>query len=273
MSAFAQAARVFLLVALCWSAAYADMSSAPPPVIVLAAATLPDNDFLAERKTGDIALPTIGVVKPEIDSPHPIELSPNEPFGSKASAALPADISEKWRDLQSRIDADEKALVVCRADESTCSPAAHRFLALVDLGRQRAVLARLRTVNRAVNLSIRPVSDLDQYGYPDYWASPLQTLGSGAGDCEDYAIVKYVALRDMGFDAADLRFVIVHDNMHQTEHAVIAVRDGQDWLILDNRTMAILSSGDVRHYQPLFSLDQQGTRAFASAAPNSVTDR
>src|SRR5690242_21740401 len=90
----------------------------------------------------------------------------------------------------------------------------------------------------------------ERYG-ADFWASPLQTLGSGAGDCEDYAIVKYVALRDMGFDPSNLRFVIVRDMARQTDHAVVTVRDGQDWLILDNRTMLILNAEDARQYQPL----------------------
>jgi predicted transglutaminase-like cysteine proteinase len=49
------------------------------------------------------------------------------------------------------------------------------------------------------------MNDCTQYGYADFWASPLQTLGSGAGDCEDYAIVKYVALRGLGILPDDLR--------------------------------------------------------------------
>jgi predicted transglutaminase-like cysteine proteinase len=133
--------------------------------------------------------------------------------------------------------------------------------------------AQLGWLNRAVNLAIRPVSDWTQYGYADYWASPLQTLGSGAGDCEDYAIVKYVALRELGFDADDLRFVVVRDDKHQVEHAIVAVRDGQEWLILDNRTMAILSARDDRQYVPLFALDQPNTLTFAAAAVDPVTDR
>jgi predicted transglutaminase-like cysteine proteinase len=76
----------------------------------------------------------------------------------------------------------------------------------------------------------------------------------------------------MGFDASDLRFVIVRDAARQTDHALVAVRDGQDWLILDNRNMLILNADDARQYQPLFSLNQQSIRAFASAA-DRVTDR
>jgi predicted transglutaminase-like cysteine proteinase len=45
------------------------------------------------------------------------------------------------------------------------------------------------------------VSDLAQYGVTELWASPLTTFAAGAGDCEDYAIAKYVALRQAGMAA------------------------------------------------------------------------
>jgi hypothetical protein len=53
----------------------------------------------------------------------------------------------------------------------------------------------------------------------------------------------------------------------------VAVRHEQRWLILDNRTMAILDADNVRDYRPLFALDQQGTRAVATAAVENVTNR
>ena len=269
MSAIAQLARVFLLVALCCSVAYADMYPSP---VVVAAANIPDAYLATENKTGDVAVSALGVVKPALGTFDQDKLEPAEPFGLPLSNALPVDMTAKWQELQIRILADEKIIAACRSDESACSQAARRFLSIVDFGREREGRARLGWVNRAVNLAIRPVSDMDQYGYPDFWASPLQTLGSRAGDCEDYAIVKYVALRDMGFDASDLRFVIVRDAARQTDHAVVAVRDGQDWLILDNRNMLILNADDARQYQPLFSLNQQSIRTFASAA-DRITDR
>jgi tetratricopeptide (TPR) repeat protein len=125
--------------------------------------------------------------------------------------------------------------------------------------------------NRGV--AVRPVSDWAQYGLADFWASPLQTLANGAGDCEDYAILKYVALRELGILPDDLRLVIVQDDKHEVGHAVVAVRYEQRWLILDNRTMAILDAEDVSHYRPLFALDQQGTRTVATAALDRITDR
>jgi predicted transglutaminase-like cysteine proteinase len=195
-----------------------------------------------------------------------------EPFGLPPTAAQ-GTMSSKWSDLQARILDDERSLAACRIDESACADSARRFLSIVELGRKQDGRARMGSINRAVNLSIRPASDWSQYGYADYWASPLQTLGSGAGDCEDYAIVKYFVLRELGVPVSDLRLVIVRDDKRQLEHAVTAVRYEQRWLILDNRTLAILDAEDVNHYRPLYALHQDDARPIATAAIERVISR
>jgi predicted transglutaminase-like cysteine proteinase len=88
----------------------------------------------------------------------------------------------------------------------------------------------------------KPVSDIQQYGLDDYWASPLEMLTSHAGDCEDYAIAKYVALQAAGVAPDDLRLVIVRDLRHQATHAVLAVHQDGEWLLLDNRTLVMVSA-------------------------------
>jgi predicted transglutaminase-like cysteine proteinase len=195
---------------------------------------------------------------------HPSQSSHS--FGALVVAAQLTDVSAKWAELQSRILADEATLAACRSGNGLCPAAAQRLLAVIELGRHRQGRARLGEINRAVNLSIRPVSDWAQYGVEDFWAAPLATMSSGAGDCEDYAIVKYVALREAGIPVEDLRLVIVRDVKHQANHAVVVVRADDDWLILDNRTFIMLNAHDARHYWPLFVLDSQGVRAPATAA-------
>lgn len=196
----------------------------------------------------------------------------NEPFG--LPTVLPSgDISLKWRELQSRIDVDMEVVASCRLHTNTCTQATHRFLSIVELGKAPDGRRRLGWINRAVNLSIRPMSDWAQYGYADVWASPLQTLGSGAGDCEDYAILKYAILRELGFSTDDLRLVIVQDSKLQMEHAVVAVRSEGKWAILDNRTMAILNPEQTQDYRALFALDWQNDRPIKTAALGPITDR
>jgi hypothetical protein len=101
-------------------------------------------------------------------------------------------------------------------------------------------------VNRAINLSIRPMRDIDQYGIEDLSSSPLATLAAGAGDCEDYAIAKYVALREAGAAEDDLRLAIVHDATVDEEHAEAIARLDGHCLVLaqlpDNRWLALVES-------------------------------
>src|ERR1700744_4250940 len=57
---------------------------------------------------------------------------------------------------------------------------------------------RLRAVNDFFNQRLAYMEDIDNWGVQDYWASPLESLGKGAGDCEDYAIGKYFTLTTLG---------------------------------------------------------------------------
>src|SRR5436190_597567 len=148
-------------------------------------------------------------------------------------------LSAKWLELQSRILSEQETLAACRLRDDNCSAAARQFLSIVELGRVRQGRARLGEINRAVNLSIKPMSDLAQYGVADFWSAPLATLTVGAGDCEDYAVVKYVVLREIGIDPDDLQLVIVGDIKRKAVHAVVAVRLDEEWLILDNRMLVM----------------------------------
>src|SRR5215813_3933434 len=261
---------ILCVVGFCCSAAFAGMHptsrSAPAAGPNLFS---PKTSWVSDAvpPLGHFARPQLALLTPDIlpaDFRPRRALPPTEPFDLPAALVPTEEISAKWRELQARIFADEKTIANCHSNESTCSPATRRFLSIVKLGRKHEGRARLGWLNRAVNMNIRAANDWSQYGDTDYWASPLQTLDSEAGDCEDYAVVKYVALRELGVSADDLRIVIVQDSKRLIEHAVVTVRYEQKWLILDNRTMAILSTEDARNYLPLFALNS--TQAIAVAA-------
>ncbi len=190
---------------------------------------------------------------------------PPEPFGGDRSTAPVSDLSAKWAELQTRILSEQETLAACQSN-GDCPAAARRFIAIIELAQQRQGRARLGEINRAVNLSIRPVSDWELYGIDDFWSSPLATFSIGAGDCEDYAIAKYVALRESGIAPEDLRLVIVRDLKRNITHAVVAVRQDREWLILDNRTLIIVNAEEARYFEPLFVLDDHGVRAFGTMA-------
>jgi predicted transglutaminase-like cysteine proteinase len=181
--------------------------------------------------------------------------------------ALTRDISAKWRDVLARIDSEEETLATCRASPDACSPAARRLLQIVELGRQRAGRARLGEINRAVNLSIRATSDWTQYGVDDFWSAPLATIEKRAGDCEDYAILKYLALREAGISPDDLRLLIVSYPRRRTIHAVLAVHLDEQWLLLDNMTMVMVNSLEATQYRPLIALDYHAITTLAARSP------
>ena len=189
-----------------------------------------------------------------------------EPFGLPASILTAGGLRDKWLGVQRRLDDEMVQLALCEGDRDGCvSPAALQFLAIVDTAKAREGRARLGEINRAINLAIRPVSDLAQYGQIDVWTSPLATLARGGGDCEDYAIAKFVALRRAGIAPDDLRIVVLHDTIHGEDHAVAAARLDGRWLTLDNRRMAMVEDSDVRNYRPTFVINQHNVMRYADA--------
>jgi predicted transglutaminase-like cysteine proteinase len=184
-----------------------------------------------------------------------------EPFAQIAVPIALGDMPDKWRLIRAEIDAETAVLGRCRAQQE-CPAAAHAFLDIVAEGRERDGLARLGVINRAVNLAIVPTSDMKQWGVSDHWSAPLETLATGRGDCEDYAIAKYVALIDAGVAKENVKLVIVHNRLTDEDHAVVAARLDGAWLVLDNRTLALAPAETFRGATPLYVLDDTGAKIF-----------
>ncbi len=99
------------------------------------------------------------------------------------------------------------------------------------------------------------VLDIDNYGLPDYWAVAREFLYNG-GDCEDYAITKLLSLRWLGVETDRLRIVVLQDTNLRIPHAVLAVYNNNDVLILDNQTKQVISHRDIVHYVPVYSINE-----------------
>lgn len=185
----------------------------------------------------------------------------SEPFGFLTVALPEGPLVAKWSDAERAIRGDMGIIADCRADPSNCiSPAALQFLKIVKAAASRDGLARLGEINRAINLAVRPVSDRVQYGVDDHWTSPLATLAAGAGDCEDYAIAKLVALHEAGVPRENLRLIIMRENATAEDHAVVAARVDGHWHILDNRFFVMVEDTDINKYKPVFAIDAEGIK-------------
>jgi predicted transglutaminase-like cysteine proteinase len=196
-----------------------------------------------------------------------------EPFGLSTSTLTEGPLRAKWQSVERTIAAEADVIAGCASDPAHCeSQPALRFLDIVRTASARDGLARLGEVNRAINLAIRPVGDQAQYGVEDHWSSPLATLEAGAGDCEDYAIAKMVALRAAGVAAEDLRLIIIRETATGDDHAMVAARFEGRWRMLDNRTFLMIEDNGFGKYRPLFAIDAEGAKRFeqpmyANAAP------
>jgi len=90
-------------------------------------------------------------------------------------------------------------------------------------------MSDLAAVNRQINADVRYRSDLDLYGRPEWWA-----VAEGAGDCEDYALSKYRALRALGWPQDALDFAICWTERGAYHAVLLAHLGGETW-VLDNR--------------------------------------
>lgn len=113
--------------------------------------------------------------------------------------------------------------------------------------------AMLDLVNRTVNGAMTYRADEAVWGVSDYWATPIEMARKGAGDCEDFAIAKYWALRSLGMPDDKLQLVLLQDTRRQLFHAVLVVHTGSGAYVLDNVSNRLMADTDIAQYQPIMS--------------------
>jgi len=113
---------------------------------------------------------------------------------------------------------------------------------------------QIRKVNGYAN-NKEYILDIENYGLGDYWATPKQFLQNN-GDCEDYAIIKMMSLKQLGFDVNKMRVVVVQDTNQRIAHAVMSIDRRNDILILDNQIEEVISHRDIFHYVPVYSVNE-----------------
>jgi predicted transglutaminase-like cysteine proteinase len=122
-------------------------------------------------------------------------------------------------------------------------------------------LTQIRAVNYRMNKA-RYITDKNNWGRKDYWATPGEFMAN-FGDCEDYAIIKFLSLKLLGFKEEELRVVAVKDMNLKIGHAVLIVfwkdpKSGRTRsLLLDNQIKKVVDARTVRHYQPVFSINSK----------------
>lgn len=124
---------------------------------------------------------------------------------------------------------------------------------------------RLQAFNEFFNRRVLFRDDQAVWGQVDYWASPVETLARGQGDCEDYAASKYFSLLLAGVAPARLRLVYVRAEMGGPggpvqAHMVLAYYAAPEAepLILDNLVGSIRPASRRPDLTPVFSFNAEG---------------
>ncbi|WP_245314714.1 transglutaminase-like cysteine peptidase [Sinorhizobium alkalisoli] len=185
-------------------------------------------------------------------------------------SSIPA--AEKWRAVYPRIT---------EADFESCdTPRQCEASAILRKAMANAAGSgfhqKLSGINRTVNWLVRYQPDAQNYGKRDYWAAPAEILARGKGDCEDYAILKMAALKELGLPPRSMSIVVLRDTRRNLYHAVLTVMTSQGYFILDNLSNEVKLDSTLPEYQPLFSVSadrtwihgiRTGSDKIASAAP------
>ena len=101
------------------------------------------------------------------------------------------------------------------------------------------------------------VEDIVNWKQEDYWEIPAEFLKK-SGDCEDYSIIKYFTLKELGVAPESMRIVVVRDTIRNFAHAVLVVYLNGDAFILDNLSNSVLSHTKLRQYSPQYSVNEFG---------------
>lgn len=114
---------------------------------------------------------------------------------------------------------------------------------------------RIKIINDFVN-QIRYQEDIDIYGLEDYWAIASEFFDNELGDCEDYSIAKYFALKATGVATQSLQIAVVKDINLDVYHAILVVRYNKRNVILDNRLYEATTDDRLMQYQPIYTINE-----------------
>lgn len=137
---------------------------------------------------------------------------------------------------------------------------------------------KLTQINNFFNRKINFAEDIDLWGQNDYWATPLESVGLQAGDCEDFSIAKYVFLRAVNVPNDKLRLTYVRAELtnQQGRKSVVAhmvlsyyATPQSEPMILDSLTPEISPASSRKDLSPIFSFNDKGLWVGSSSKPKS----
>lgn len=135
-----------------------------------------------------------------------------------------------------------------------CEP--QEWRRIVDLLTPLDLRAKVDAVNSLVNRYPYTPSAAN-WSDPNYWETPFEFLAK-SGQCQDYAIAKFMLLRAAGVPNDLLRVVVLRDRRLDLDHAVTVVYVDGEALMLDNQIPDVVPVASIHHYQPYYSINETG---------------
>jgi len=188
---------------------------------------------------------------------HPASAVPKHPklFGSVEHRSTKLKKFRKWTGVMARYEREILSVgKKCRVTRrNRCAMVLWRdyLKKIADLPRRE----QIEKVNSFFN-KLDYIVDPTNYGKRDYWATPKQFFNRN-GDCEDYAISKYISLRSLGYPIDDMRIAVVNDMNLKIAHAILVVYYKGEALILDNQIDQVINAKRIRHYKPIYSINER----------------
>lgn len=147
--------------------------------------------------------------------------------------------------------------------------------ALIKSSTELAEQDKLSEVNRFFNRQIRFVDDIRLWNVNDYWATPIEMLIKGAGDCEDYSIAKYFTLRRLGIPSDKLRITYVKALNYNQAHMVLTyyASPSAEPLVLDNLINQIKPASQRKDLLPVYAFNAEGLYLPGSSSKKSDTKK
>ncbi|MDE2228431.1 MAG: transglutaminase-like cysteine peptidase [Alphaproteobacteria bacterium] len=168
----------------------------------------------------------------------------------------------RWIGVEARFAAQQDQGVCVATVDGVCAQA--QWAAFVDDLKSLPLADRIEHANEYLN-AVPYVPATQNWGSADYWETPFEFLARG-GQCQDYAITKYLALEASGVPDSDLRVAVVHDLQRNLDHAILIVSiDGHDF-VLDNQTATVDPLESVTRYRAYYAINDSGWWAYFDPA-------
>jgi len=163
-----------------------------------------------------------------------------------------------WLGVLARIKDETEIYQRCSAAAADCPPKVRQWRKLLKSLKGKPVRVQLARLNKSINRMAKYADDEKIFGKQDYWATPLEFL-NGKADCEDYAVVKFWSLLELGFKSDQLRLAVVRDTRRKIMHAVVTVETQAKSYVLDSLFDHPVEQKYVLKYAPVYSanLDSQ----------------